>query len=296
MNETLPYHIIYNPYANRGGAKRYLDRFTTLLDSKAVPYVLHQTAKTGHATQITRDIIAAGAKYIVIMGGDGTVHEVVNGYTPGDDVAFGIIPAGTGNDVANMLNIPPALDDVEAAAQPILNKDIRTVDYIASSQNLQSLLFFSYGIAAQMILEMRGFKTKNKMSYYKSLIKRMFTFKASVYEVNYDGKTRTIKADFCGVHNCIHAGGGMTLINSAIIDDGYLELFMVENRGLGRRVLNFISILRKKVHKQPNVQIIRVKNVTISSPNDSLCCIDGEIYELNRLDISIMPKGINMMR
>jgi len=171
---------------------------------------------------------------------------------------------------------------------------VRSVDFIASAQGLQSVLFFSYGIASQMILEMNKYKTKNKMSYYKSLIKCIFVFKASEYEVNFDGKTRKFKADFCAVHNCIHAGGGMSLINNAIMDDGYLELFMVEHRGFLRRVLNFISILRKKIHKQPNVQIVRVKDVSINTLGSKLCCIDGEVYEFERLELGVRHKGIKM--
>ena len=286
------YYIIYNPYANRGGAVRYLDAFVALLQCHGAAYVVHETNAPGHATDIARRLIADGAKYIIAMGGDGTVHEVVNGYAEGDDVVFGVLPAGTGNDVAAMLGIPPGLEDIEAAARGILQRRIRHVDYIKSAQGAQTVLFFSYGIAAQMILDMRRLKKKTKLSYYRALLYRVFTFKASEYEVSYNGTTRRFKADFCGMHNCIHAGGGMTLIKHAVMDDGFAELFMVENRGLWRRILNFIAILRKKIHTQPNVQIKRVTDVVIKSPHDSLCCSDGEIYELDELVLNLRPKGI----
>ncbi|MCL2397422.1 MAG: diacylglycerol kinase family lipid kinase [Defluviitaleaceae bacterium] len=294
-----PYHIIYNPYANRGGAERYKDAFVALLKRAGEEYILHETTGPGHATAITRDIVSLGAKYIVILGGDGTVHEVINGYAQVVDdaicdVVFGIIPAGTGNDVASMLRIPHALEDIAVAAADILAKNVRSVDFIQSRQGIQTMLFFSYGIAAVMVQEMEKFKTKTKFSYYKSLIKKIFSFKANTYEVHYDGQTRTLRADFCAVHNCIHAGAGMTLINNAVMDDGYAELLMVENRGILRRILNFISILRKRIHKQPNVQIVPVKNVIINSPDDNLCCIDGEIRYLNRLELEVQHKAIKI--
>ena len=293
------YHIIYNPYANRGGAKRYLDAFCALLDTKEITYIVYETTGKGHATQITRDIIAKGenlgAKYIVIMGGDGTVHEVVNGYHEGDDVVFGIIPAGTGNDVASMLQIPANIEDIEAAAANILKKNIKAVDFIAAENGMQSVLFFSYGIAAAMILEMQKYKKKSKLSYYRALLKNVFRYKASEYEVALGGTApRRYKVDFCAVHNCIHAGGGMHLIVDAVMDDGFLELFIVENRGLIRRILNFISILRKKIHLQPNAQIIKVKNVTITPVSNNLCCIDGENHYIDQLKLSVRNKGINM--
>ena len=294
---TDVYHIIYNPYANRGGAKRYLDAFCTLLDGKNIAYTIYETASRGHATQITRDIIAqnVGTKYIVIMGGDGTVHEVVNGYREGDDVIFGIIPAGTGNDVATMLNIPEKLEDIETAAANILEKNVRSVDYILSENSMQSVLFFSYGIAAAMILEMTKYKKKSKLSYYYALLKNVFRFKPGEYDVTADGGTpRRYKVDFCAVHNCIHAGGGMHLIDEAVMDDGFLELFIVENRGFVRRILNFIAILRKKIHLQPNAQIVKVKEVVISPTTNNLCCVDGENHYIDHLKLRVRHKGIKV--
>ncbi|MDR2183525.1 MAG: hypothetical protein LBE55_05070 [Clostridiales bacterium] len=291
------YHIIYNPYANRGGSAHYLDAFCTLLDAKNTAYKVYETARRGHATEITRDIIALadGTKYIVIMGGDGTVHEVVNGYRQGDNVVFGILPAGTGNDVASMLKVPVGLENVEAAAANILEKNIRQVDFIAAEHGMQSVLFFSYGIAAAMILEMAKYKKKSKISYYRALLKNIFSFEAGEYDVTADGgDTRRYKVDFCAVHNCIHAGGGMHLISEAVMDDGFAELFIVENRGHFRRILNFISILSKKVHLQPNAQIIKVKNVTITPVTNNLCCVDGENHYIDQLKLSVRHRGISV--
>ena len=293
------FHIIYNPYANRGGSKRYLDAFCAMLDVRSIAYEVYETQGRGHATQITRDIIAQGegaaTKYIVIMGGDGTVHEVVNGYREGDDVVFGIIPAGTGNDVATMLNIPEKLEDIEAAAANILEKKIRPVDLIAAGNGMQSVLFFSYGIAAAMILEMQKYKRKNKLSYYRALLKNVFRFKPGEYDVTADGgETRRYKVDFCAVHNCIHAGGGMHLIDSAVMDDGLLELFIVENRGIRRRIQNFTAILRKNIHLQPNVQILKVKEVTINPVDNNLCCIDGENHYIDRLELVVRHRGVRV--
>ena len=292
------FHLIYNPSANRGGSKKYLEAFVDILKKENKIYEIYETAHAGHATQITREIIAGGGKFIVAIGGDGTVHEVVNGFTPGDEdagVVFGVLPAGTGNDVATMLGAPAGLENVRAAAKNIIEENIKRVDYIASSRGQQSVLFFSYGIAATMVLKMEKFKNKNKFSYYKSLILHMFTFKAQTYEyfVNGEGPPKHIKADFLGLHNCIHAGGGMQLVHNAALNDGLLELLIVENRGLPRRICNLIAIATKKLHKQPNVQIIKSTKLKINSPDDNLCCVDGEVHHLSHLDLHIVPKGMN---
>jgi len=288
------YHIIYNPYANRGGSKAYLDGFTAILARHGLAYAVHETKTQGDATKITQDLIADGARQIIIMGGDGTIHEVLNGYAEGDDVIFGIIPAGTGNDVAATLGIPSALAELDVVAADILAGRVRSVDMVASKQGEQSMLFFSYGIAAQMILEMQKMKGRSKLSYYKAMLKQMVVFKPGLYQVEFDGQTRTIRADFCGVHNCVYAGGGMKLINDAMVDDGYAELFMVENRGFVRRVLNFAAILRGRMHKQPNVEIVKVRHAVIASPDDPLCCIDGENHEFAQLELEVRHGAVRI--
>ena len=288
------HHIIYNPNANRGGAKPYLEALCILLNKSDIPYTVYKTRYPHHATQITKDIIAKGSKSIIIVGGDGTIHEVINGYRDGDNVTFGIIPAGTGNDVATMLKIPHKLEDIALAAKNILNQNTKKIDFISHSNGMRSILFFSYGIAAAMILDMQKYKNKNKLSYYKALFKNVFSFKPGIYEVDIEGKKTTYKADFCSVHNCIHAGGGMELIKNAIIDDGQLELFIAENKGHIRRVLNFIAIIRKRVHLQPNMHIIPVKNITIRAIKNNLCCIDGELKNLDSLELSIKHKAISL--
>jgi len=286
------FRIIYNPYASRGGSEAYLHKFVAILEREGLAFEIYETNVPGDATSITRGLIADGVRRIVIIGGDGTLHEALNGYNEGDDVVFGIIPAGTGNDVATMLGIPHALADIEEAAASILAGDVRHVDMMVSRQGVQSVLFFSYGIAAQMILVMQKMKSRSKLSYYKALLKQMVAFKPGLYEVEFDGQRRTLRADFCGVHNCVHAGGGMTLINAAVIDDGFAELFMVENRGFWRRVLNFIAILRGRMHRQPNVEIVKVSHVVIASPEGPLCCIDGENHEFGRLELDVRRRAV----
>ncbi|MCL2573837.1 MAG: hypothetical protein FWE34_04700 [Defluviitaleaceae bacterium] len=299
MTNPNHYHIIYNPYASRGSTRCYLDAFRAFLDAKNIKHTTYETTGSGHATQLTRDIIAnsehGGTKYIVIMGGDGTVHEVVNGYSMGDDVVFGIIPAGTGNDVATMLNIPSSFNEIDKATENILKGNVKSVDLIVSENGIQSVLFFSYGMAAGVILAMANYKKKTTISYYRALLKCVFFLKASNYDVTLDGgETRHYKADFCAVHNCIHAGGGMHLIDTAVMDDSYLEFFVVKYRNLPRRILNFISILRKKIHLQPNVEIVKVKSAVIKTTDNNICCVDGENYCIDELRLEVKHKGIGV--
>ncbi|MCL2576016.1 MAG: YegS/Rv2252/BmrU family lipid kinase [Defluviitaleaceae bacterium] len=290
------FYIIYNSYAKRGNSKHYLNAITSILNTTEEKYCLKPTEHRGHAADLMRQIIAKGGKQIIIIGGDGTIHEAANGTTPNDDVVLGIIPAGTGNDVATMLGLPFGVENVSVCMQNILARSIKSID-IMTEQNSgrRSVLFFSYGIAANMVMTMEKYTKKSKLSYYRALIKHMFGYKAATYQIviNENDK-RTVTADFLGLHNCIHAGGGMRLVHNAIIDDGLAEVFIVHYKGLLRRIANLIAIASGNAHKQPNIEIIKATTLTINSPNNNLCCSDGEIILTNQLDIKLTHKGIKI--
>ena len=292
----MTYHIIHNPFAKRGGSKLSLSAFIEILEARGLRYVLHTTEGPRHATRLVAELCenADDNSIIVIIGGDGTVFECINGDKGRGVANFGLIPGGTGNDVARVLNIP---ENTAQAAEKLLSGQLRPIDTIhIKDAGLSATLFISYGIAAQMVLAMLDFKTRNKLSYMKSLLQGIFTYKAKAYEVIVDGESRKVLADFCSVHNSTYAGGGMHLVEGAEMDDGLLELLIVEHRGKGRRMLNLLSILRKVLYKQPNVTISRVKQVTIISPDDKLCCLDGEIVHLNKLEIEVLHHSTKFMR
>jgi len=289
------FHIVHNPFANRGGSLLYLQAFIELLESEGLKYKTYPTEHPGHATKLTQQIIASGGKNIIALGGDGTVHEVINGFTHGDDVVFGILPAGTGNDVATMLGLACGPQNVRQAALAIIEGKTKHIDYMEDSGGTKSILFFSYGIAAQMILAMEGFATKTKSSYAKSIFKKVVGHKSATYQYSIDdGELQTVQADFLGMHNCIHGGGGMTLAKEAVIDDGFCEIFIVEHKSMARRFANLTALMAKKIHKQPNVKIVKAKKLSIYSNNDNLCCTDGEILHLNKLELKVVPGGLKI--
>ena len=94
-------HLIYNPIAGGKNGKKMIKTVSLIenaLKEKNIEYALHATEFKGHATKITKDLTENGVSDVVVIGGDGTLHEVINGFTNFDKCALGLIPCGTGND------------------------------------------------------------------------------------------------------------------------------------------------------------------------------------------------------
>lgn len=288
MNENKKYNIIFNPNANRGGSKQSIVDLVSLFEKNDMHYALHRTTGPGHATKIAKELSDSGEKELIVVGGDGTLYEAINGVT---DMNVAIIPVGTGNDVAKTIN----LDTGVSVAFELIKLDTKKfVDYAIINDNIKSLSLISFGITSNILKKMKKFKKNRAINYYIALVHDLFSFRAKEYTVIIGDKEKKIKADFLTVHNCKYAGGGMELCNPAIINDGYLNLLIVKHVGMLRRVLNFVSVLQKKLHKQPNVKIIPIKEVTILSPHDTTCSIDGELIELSNLNVKVVPSGLSI--
>ncbi len=109
--------IIANPRAGHKRGARAIGEFRLLLEAKEIEYELFETRYPGHATELAQRLVEEGERRIIILGGDGTISEVVNA-TVNTEVELGIISVGTGNDLARSLDLP--YNKLEKALEVIL--------------------------------------------------------------------------------------------------------------------------------------------------------------------------------
>src|SRR5947207_1365303 len=121
-----PMRMIVNPKAGRGAIGRALPRIIAAVEAEELEYQIVQTDEAGHAEQLARDAVTAGCTFVVAVGGDGTVHEVVNGMMGPDgplapDVVLGVVPSGSGSDFVKTFGLPPVPED---AARNLAGKNV----------------------------------------------------------------------------------------------------------------------------------------------------------------------------
>ena len=103
--------FILNPVAGTGRGAKYFPQLRAILDAKGVDYGYARSEHPGHAVELTRQAVAAGERRIIAVGGDGTISEVASALY-GTGAVMGILPLGTGNDLARTLGLPT--DPLEA--------------------------------------------------------------------------------------------------------------------------------------------------------------------------------------
>jgi YegS/Rv2252/BmrU family lipid kinase len=199
------YHIIANPKAGDKKVARLLKRTLKLLKKAGAEYTLHETHYKGHGTQIAEELTQEDGVKLIALGGDGTVHDVLNGIRDVEKCNFGIIPLGTGNDFAASARIPY---NVKKAVEVILKGDTKPTDFLEIGGK-RCMNVGGVGIDVDVLLRCNKGKRRGKLKYLKSLIISFFKFHGYDLVVECEGEIIEKKVLMVAACNDKQFGGGI---------------------------------------------------------------------------------------
>jgi diacylglycerol kinase (ATP) len=286
------YAIILNPQAGRGKAAKQEQELLRILKAGIGDYDLFKTEYPNHAKEI-----AAGLKneysVIIAIGGDGTVHETVNGMM-GGTAALATIPVGSGNDFIKMLNLPKGLPEIVEVIR--LNKRKR-IDIGKVGET-----YFPNGVgigfdalvtkASREVKKLRGF-----LIYLYAVVKTVFSYQNEWITLSANGKSEQREIFLIAVGNGRAEGGGFFLTPAAEFDDGLLDVCII--RGLSKReIFKYLpkAMNGKHVHLE-QVEMLRTDRLQVISEKGITAHADGELLglDLKQLDISLLPKALEVI-
>lgn len=285
--------IIYNPLA--GGLKKMAKNLNLLVEhlkKRGVEFRLHKTEYEKHAVKLTKDAIEKGATTIVSMGGDGTNNEVLNGFCNFENVTFGIIPCGTGNDFASHVGIPL---DVTKAADIIIDKPATYVDYM-QLPTIRALNVVGVGIDVDVLTRYQALKKKTKAGYYKCLIKSLLSYKCQNITTDVNGERKDQTAFIAAVANASMFGGGLKICPDAIEHDGKLDLVTVDEiKGL--KIVNALLKLKSgKIDKLKQTHRTYAETVKIVGDENTIINVDGELHKNIPFEVEVIHNKLKMHR
>lgn len=280
------HYIIANELHLKGKNAKKLDIVKAVFDRAGIEYEVLLTTHRGHATEYARSITAGHGHTVIAMGGDGTLHEILNGFENFEDNALGLIPFGTGNDFAAAAGIPL---DVKQAAEIIAFRAPSGIDYIQLSSGLRSLNVVGMGIDVEVLERTYAGKHHGKSKYFRSLIASLFKFKSKNFTVEYDGKSEKHFGLIAALGNGRLFGGGIKICPEAKIDDGYLNLIIVDYLSRPKLIAALLKLMRGKVNDIKEATVAKVKSAkfVMDSPDFTIQA-EGELYKNVPIDARIV--------
>ena len=270
------FHLIISEYNLKKKSKQ-VEIIKSVFERANASYKLHATATRQDVRDITAKITSEGGNSVIVLGGDGTLHDALNAFADFKNNSLGIIPLGTGNDFAEAAHIP---SDVKKAAELILNNSPRPVDFIQFESGLRCMNAFGMGIDVDVLKRAYAGKSVKRSKYLRSFIVCLLKFKSHNFTVRYNGVEERHFGMIAAVGNGRQFGGGIKLFPEAKIGDGYLDLFMIDFVSKFKILGAFIKLMRGKINKVKQVKAVRVKEVEfIPESEDFTFQVDGELYE-----------------
>lgn len=287
------YHIIVNPQGGKGKSLKALTTVEEIFKNNNAQYVVHKTEYAGHATEIARELSKTPNTNIVVMGGDGSFHEVLCGIDNFDNVTLGLVACGSGND---FIKKSGHSTNVKEAVQTILNGKVGFVDYMELGK-YRCLNVGGGGMDVDVLLKYANCKTlKGKAAYYYSLFYTLLHTRFHHLRITADGVTKDTSVFMIGVGNGGFIGGGIPICPNAIVDDGLLNVGYVSEMKKSKIIFRLFKFLKGKHVGTDWGGEYTAKKVTIEALDDSRFELDGEIIEDTKLDIEVVHNKLKMFR
>lgn len=288
--------VICNPAS--GGGEYDPEEVRAALDGLAMEWV--QTEEAGDARKAAEEWRDG---LLVVVGGDGTVNEVVNGLGRAgfpEDVTLAVLPTGTGNDLAATLAIP---EDHEGAEEAIRERRVRTLDAVRIRSEKYEEKFFVNVATGGFGAEISGANSDElksrwgKLSYLRASLEAAQDFDVREIVMWLDGERRTMRAVNVAVGNCRYAGGGWLAAPKANPEDGLLDIVVVEDVGVsGILSLAPAVLARSDYLDRDGVFSARAAEIRVETdPGGLEFTADGEVMGDEPVEFTVVPKALKVI-
>ena len=287
--------IIINPIAGGVGpeqARARAELASAVVDTNGDTAEVFLTERRGHAQELARAALRRGTRLVISWGGDGTLNEVASALAF-QDVPIGLVPAGSGNGFARELgvNVLPG----QAIADAI-RAEPRTIDLGQVNDRL-FVNVAGFGLDAHVAAQFdkpdnrrRGFA-----GYAAITARALASYVPETYKITTTEGCKVSRAVLVTVANSAQFGSGARIAPRALLDDGLLDLVVVEERARWRTVLNVRRLVDGTVEKIPGCSICHIQQATIESDRPMVFHVDGEPVDGGtRLEVRVLPGALRV--
>ncbi|MBT6082888.1 MAG: diacylglycerol kinase family lipid kinase [Polaribacter sp.] len=294
--------IIANPIAGNQKFSKQWKEIQQLLNSKNIDYSFVFTQFSKHEIELVQNAIQQGFRNIISVGGDGTLHNIVNGvmmqrYVKSSDITIAVLPIGTGNDWIKTYNIPNNIKkaiDIISERKTIL-QDIGQIEIatgkISYFNNVAGLGYDGY-----IAKKLQELKRLGSISYLIAGIYGFLFYKKSIFKI---AMNQTIIETTClitMVSICKFSGGGMQFSKKGDPIDGLFDITIVKNITLLDLILNIKKLYNGKIVAHPKVATYKTNKIIVDPKNSKpFIQADGELIGTGTATFSLIEKGIHFV-
>jgi len=306
--EPAKWFVIVNPVAGNGRGLDDFPQISKLLRDNGITYEPVFTEHRCHATELTVSAVNRGYRRIIVVGGDGTLHEVVNGLfiqqqVRPDEVSLAVISAGTGNDWIRMFGIPERYADAIRAIREehTFLQDVGQVSYEESHfrqsrymANVAGLGLDGYVVDRYNHLRNKG--RRGPLLYARCMVRSFFRYKSTGVKVWVDGRLiydNLLLSAAIGI--CQYNGGGIRQLPKAVPDDGLLDITLIRPIHWWHVIFRFRKLYNGDIYTIGHVSHAQGRDIRIESIPGTKLEVDGEMLGGTPVSFSLLHRAVRVV-
>ena len=301
--------VIVSSMSGGGKAGQEWTEIADRLEARGISYSVSFTKYRFHAREIATEALREGFRQIIVVGGDGALHEVLSGImtqskVPSNKVTLAIIPVGSGNDWARLHEIPKGYDDVTdvIARGKSVVQDVAKVDSVMDGAPFTSYMVnigglgFDAQVCHNFDLEKKEGKATSDALYLKCLLKGFMGYDSRYFRIITDGNL-FYEGDVFSVAMGIgkYSGGGMIQTPNALFDDGLIDLTVIKNIPKSKILRKIPTLFTGKIYDVKEVIHTKARVIEVSAEPESFVEVDGEAVGLSPIRVEVIPAAIRVI-
>jgi YegS/Rv2252/BmrU family lipid kinase len=309
MKQANKIGVVVNPRSGGGKTDWRWPQIFRVLEERLGPVSVRSTKSCGDGLLLARELLREGHNLIVAAGGDGTINEVANGFLENDEAIFpgaclGVLPLGTGGDFRRTLGIGREVEDAIAtlATGAPLRMDVGKATLQGEDGSPRSQYFVnvaSFGMGGEVALRAEGTSRPfgGTAAFLWATFRVLMGYRGKTVRLELDGEK--LPGEFCvtnvAVGNGEFHGGGMHPCPKAVLNDGILEVTVIDRLGVFELVRNLRVLYSEDIYRHPKVHHFRARKVVAQADEVTRVEIDGEPLGSLPFEGTILPERLPVM-
>jgi len=296
------WYTIINPTSGGGKAKNKINKILNIISYYNLIVKTVSTQYPHHEEELVEKAIKLGYYNFICIGGDGTIHHMINGimkqkHVDTSVIKLAVIPTGTGNDWVKNYNIPK---NPKQAIQIIsknnsIYQDIGKITLLDNKKEFYFNNAAGIGFEAYVVKNIYQYKKWGSLAY---LIAALFSFKSYIngnYKVLFDDKIYESSIFLISIGICKYSGAGMQLTNYKAHKTGYFDVNLIQSISLIKVIQNIFKLYNGEINKVKEVTCLHAKELKINGNTSSYVQADGELIGKGDFYITLIPKAIQFI-
>ncbi|MBN1559908.1 diacylglycerol kinase family lipid kinase [candidate division KSB1 bacterium] len=288
--------FIINPVAGSGYARDYAEHVKAMTQLHSAPATIVFTERRGHAAELATRLIGDGHTHIIAVGGDGTANETVRGVIDHDQITFGHVSAGTGNDFAPVLGFSEHFTDAD---WDILFQDHTIQMDVGKCNDNYFLNGMGLGFDAQVASENYDkngdLVAASQRKYWWHIIKNLLFFKERTFQFEKNGSTAEARTFMETIAIGRRFAGGYYVTPQAIANDGVFDVCLVEPVNLLQRFYLFTKVPTGTHIGHNKVQYFQTDKLSLEFDRAVPHHLDGELFFAAKFNIELLPGKLKII-